>query len=282
MNHHETINMKIEMAIVEVKKAVRESGREMDVSYFYEHAPRYKRTMRRLTELQPVGASILNIGSHYLHLSAALRLLGYEVIGIDVAAFSNDPLVRHRASEFHLANHVVNQIDLGEFLEGAENTIDLVLFTEILEHVTFNPIRFWRRVYELMKIGGIIYITTPNSLTPWDILHSLKDIAMLRGTGLSVEGIFGQATYGHHWKEYSGRELRNYFARLSPDFLVQINYFDRHGAECSRLLSSSIKTSVRHLVHRLNSFVPPFRNHLEAVVRLTSKNCWLVAPPKFI
>ncbi len=32
----------------------------------------------------------------------------------------------------------------GEFLEGHDNSFDLIVRTEMLEHIAFNPVAFWR------------------------------------------------------------------------------------------------------------------------------------------
>jgi 2-polyprenyl-3-methyl-5-hydroxy-6-metoxy-1,4-benzoquinol methylase len=272
---------KITNALSIVEKEVYGEKYALDIAYFSEHKLRYWRTLHRITELCPVGGRILDVGSHYLHLSAALRLLGYEAVGMDVAVFSDQEPLKLRATKFAIANHVTNRIDGGDFLLGAD-PFDLISFTEIMEHITFNPISFWRRIYALMKVGSVIYITTPNSLTPWKILHSLKNMAMLRGTGLSTKEIFHNVTYGHHWKEYSAKELCEYFATLSPDFSVEVKSFNLPVAGNSRRAPISLKALARETVHWASGFMPAFRDQLEAVVHLKGKSRWCMDPPDFI
>ncbi|HEY1980210.1 MAG TPA: methyltransferase domain-containing protein [Xanthobacteraceae bacterium] len=268
----------IDSALSRVEAAVRDDKSEWDIQYFIEHRLRYSRTIQRVTELCPTGGRILNIGSHFLHLSAALHLLGYETAGIDVAAFSEQPLIKQRAARFHVTNNVVDRIDDGTFLAGGDDTFELVLFTEIMEHITFNPIRFWQRVYALMKPGSVIYITTPNSLTPWKMLHAFKNIVTMRGIGISMPEILHTVTYGHHWKEYSGKEIREYFALMSSDFHVEIRNFNLPMAP----LPVSLKGVIRQAVHWAGSFVPSFRDQIDVVVRLKSKSLWRIQPPEFI
>jgi 2-polyprenyl-6-hydroxyphenyl methylase/3-demethylubiquinone-9 3-methyltransferase len=79
---------------------------------------------------------------------------------------------------------------------------DVVVFTEILEHITFTPVLFWRRIYKLLKVGGSIYLTTPNALTPWKMLHVVKRLVTQNGVGITTPEIFHTVTFGHHWKEF--------------------------------------------------------------------------------
>jgi SAM-dependent methyltransferase len=267
-------------ALDNVEYSVRTGGNEKDLAYFLEHRPRFERTLLRLVEIvPPPHARVLDVGSHYLHTAAALRCLGYRVTAMDVGVFAGDALMQARAAEFGIDNQVVDGFERGLFRTGETEVIDAVVFTEILEHITFNPVLFWRRIYDLLTPGGIIYITTPNVLTPWKMLHVLKRLATLQGVGLTAPEIFLTVTYGHHWKEYSAHEIRDYFTRLSPDFSVEINHYNQ--PERPRCLSS-FKAFVRAATHALSSRVPRFREEIEAIVRVTVKTRWSVEPPKFI
>ncbi|MGB5733505.1 MAG: methyltransferase domain-containing protein [Thiohalocapsa sp.] len=100
-----------------------------------------------------------------------------------------------------------------------DNSMDVVLFTEILEHITFNPINVWREVYRILAPGGRILVTTPNYYSwkgrAWQFIR----YASGRGGGITVDEVLTTRTYGHHWREYSRREVLDYFQLLSPDFV---------------------------------------------------------------
>jgi 2-polyprenyl-6-hydroxyphenyl methylase/3-demethylubiquinone-9 3-methyltransferase len=164
----------VSASLVEVGRGIREGGNEADLKYFNGHLARYARTLHRVMELCLPGSRVLDIGSHYLHQAAALGVLGYEVVGIDVAAFSEQAPMKVRAARYNISNYSCDRMDLGEFLGGNEEAFDVILFTEILEHITFNPIRFWRRAYDLMKIGSLLYVTTPNCLTAFASISCLE------------------------------------------------------------------------------------------------------------
>jgi len=263
---------KIEQALLETKRIVLADGNQFEISYLG-HLSRYKLTLRRIMQLLPNGGCILDVGSHYLHQSVALRLLGYDVTGMDVSAFSGQPHIKDRSQLYNIDNHIVENFGDGSFLKYYSNKFDLVLFTEIMEHITFNPVRFWLRIYEMMKIGSDIYITTPNSLTPWKMLAILKNLIILRGTGLPVKAILNTVTYGHHWKEYSSKEIKNYFSLLSPDFVVSIAYYDYRP---SQPWTPSLQKNAEKISTWFSRLIPPFREELDVVVRLQAKTAWLI------
>ena len=183
----------IDRAFAKVKREIESEGCVQDIGYFG-HEARYRRNINRILELTSIGATLLDVGSHYLHQAAVLTELGFRVLGMDVAEFAGADQIKRRALKFKIQNNVVDRFDRGEFLNGYEDQIDLIVFSEIQEHITFNPIRFWQRIYHLLKIGGKIYLTTPNSLTAWKMASALKRLLSLQGYGIGVEEILGDNT----------------------------------------------------------------------------------------
>lgn len=228
-----------------------------DENYFHNQVNRYARTVSRIRELRPNPRRVLDIGSHYLHQSVLLSELGYQVSGIDIELFTSAAFVQERAHEFNVQNLAVNLLEKGDFLPGMEGQFDVIVFTEILEHITFNPVRFWKRVYELLTPDGIIYLSTPNSMRPAAVLRSAANLIRMRGVGLDIGQILGTVTYGHHWKEYSAWEIRKYFAMLSDDFAVETHWY-----------STDLHTHAgpKGQLKRLIAVVPCFRSDIEALI----------------
>jgi SAM-dependent methyltransferase len=231
-----------------------------DENYFHGQLGRFSRSVNRILQIRPTPCRVLDIGSHYLHQAGLLSLLGYEVYGLDVEIFTGADFVAERARRLNIRNFSTKTLEHGEFLEGYENYFDLVIFTEAIEHITFNPVGFWRRVYELLTQGGTIYLTTVNSFRPKALLKTILRLTTLTGTGLSVREVLGTITYGHHWKEYSPREIKQYFEALSPDFKVDVRPY-------SQMPRGGLK---RALIGSL-SLVPIFRTDIEAIVNIPTK-----------
>ena len=266
-------------ACAAVRKEVVSSRSADDLAYFNLHERRFRATASRIIELVPSGARILDVGSHYLHLTSVLALVGYEVRAIDVPAHSTLPFVRERAVRMGIPLTVAegDAVAQGRFLTAEADSFDAVLFCEILEHITFNPIPFWRRIHGLLRPNGIILLTTPNSLKLLSVLGALWNLVTLRRIGLSVKQIMGHATFGQHWKEYSAREIGEYFAHLSPDFMVHIRkvHYGPVPEDVQRTIGS-----LRTAILRFGNATGFFADNLEAVITLSAKTTWTLREPR--
>jgi 2-polyprenyl-3-methyl-5-hydroxy-6-metoxy-1,4-benzoquinol methylase len=238
-----------------------------DANYFKSQLSRYLYSVKRITALRPPPARVLDIGSHYLQQTALLSLMGYDVVGIDVPLFTEAPFVRERAARLRITNIGTEGHQAGAFLQGDgyDGTFDVIVCTEILEHIAFNPVAFWRRVWQLLSPNGIIYLTTPNSFRVRALVKALLRLVRLEGLGLSVEEVLTVVTYGHHWKEYSSAEIKKYFALLSPDFTVETHTYEDADSNHS-------------LVSKALEILPPFRSNIEAIIRLRSRTKFLDSP----
>jgi SAM-dependent methyltransferase len=243
-----------------------------DQGYFESQGHRFRHAVARLQRLHPTPCRVLDIGSHYLHQAALLRLLGHDVVGVDVPVFATADFVVERSRRLGIENVVITSMEEGDFLQGGghEGTFDIVVFTAVLEHITFNPVRFWRRIYELLSDKGLIYLTTPNSLRPAAILNHLLRLVTFKGLGLPVEDVLNTVTYGHHWKEYSSREIKEYFRLISPDFTVSTNWYNDAPASQS-LLGTLARTA---------GVLPFFRPAIEGVASLSGKTGTLASVPE--
>ncbi|WP_165222140.1 class I SAM-dependent methyltransferase [Affinirhizobium pseudoryzae] len=103
---------------------------------------------------------------------------------------------------------ISRRIELGDSIADiADNSVDLVLFCEIIEHISFNPIPFGKQIYRVLLSGGRIIVTTPNSMYHGSLSERLTRLWSGSGYGPRVEEIIKQGTYGHHRKEFSVSEL---------------------------------------------------------------------------
>ncbi len=172
-----------------------------DENYYTTQLSRYLYSIHRIRELSPRPCRVLDIGSHYLHQSILLSLLGYEVSGVDVPVFTESPFIKQRALAMKISNTSSTGQESGDFLQGRHGTFQLIVCTEMLEHIAFNPVAFWRRAWELLSEDGMIYLTTPNAFRARQLVKSLFRLATFKGIGLPVDEILSVITYGHHWKE---------------------------------------------------------------------------------
>jgi 2-polyprenyl-3-methyl-5-hydroxy-6-metoxy-1,4-benzoquinol methylase len=115
--------------------------------YIYQAYPRFCLTKRFLTEtVTPSnGGRILDIGSHWLHSASLYAMDGFSVTGADICYNDEIPVVKGISQEFNIKliclRDLSNPIELDSL---PENSFDVILFTEILEHITFNPVAMWK------------------------------------------------------------------------------------------------------------------------------------------
>ncbi|MEO5910569.1 MAG: methyltransferase domain-containing protein, partial [Pelobium sp.] len=181
---------KVEEVLFKVTEMIRNDGHQQDISYFKFHKDRYQRMALALEPKDEKKKSVLNIGSHYLHSTLIFQLLGFEVDSMDVDVFWNIDFVDARATHYQVNKIIENDLETLMSLKNIHDKYDIVLFTEILEHITFNPIAFWKKIYDSLKTDGIIYISTPNSLNLANVIRATIKIVTLRGIGTPLNEIF--------------------------------------------------------------------------------------------
>lgn len=192
-------------------------------AYLRIHYERYLKTRELIYQTRPApnGQRFLDVGAHWLHQALMYAMDGFEVIAVDLPDTFSHAHVQRLAKAFNVT--LISYADLSRPVELdhlPDGFIDIILFSEIIEHITFNPVEMWRTFYRLLAPGGKIVVTTPNYYALEGRFWEWRRLWGGGGGGLTVEEILEINTYGPHWKEYSAKELSEYFLRLSPDFQV--------------------------------------------------------------
>lgn len=82
----------------------------------------------------------------------------------------------------------------------SENSFDIVLFCEIIEHLLIDPVKVLREIRRILKSGGQLILTTPN-------VSRLENVArMISGVNI-YDPYSGYGPYGRHNREYNKHEL---------------------------------------------------------------------------
>jgi 2-polyprenyl-3-methyl-5-hydroxy-6-metoxy-1,4-benzoquinol methylase len=250
-----------------------------DVAYLRRHFERYRRTKARAHANGCTlrrGKRLLDVGAHWLHQALMYAMDGFEVTALDLPVTFEIESVRNLAKAHNitlLSNENLEQP--AALAQVADNSFDLVLFTEIIEHIAFNPISLWREIYRVMREGARIVVTTPNYYAlrgrTWDWARFLKGF----GGGLDTLDMLNHHTHAVHWKEYSLRELIRYFSVLSPDFsCVNSAHVGRYSSDYPRRLIGSI-------ARLLERTVPVLRPDIYAEIELMRKDKGIVIEPRW-
>ena len=192
-----------------------------DVDYLRAHLSRFINTYDRFNSGwdRNRGVRLLDIGAHWLHQSVVFSLGGYEITAADVPVTFEIPAVRGLAAARNIELLSYSNLAApGSLAQLESDSINVVLMAEIIEHITFNPVEMWKEIYRVLAPGGRIVVTTPNYYWAGGRAWQWKRFSTGFGGGLSTGEILGVHTMGHHWKEFSLRELQHYFCMLSPDF----------------------------------------------------------------
>ena len=268
--------LEIAAAFQKLESILSSDAVESDYCYYKMHKTRFERMIITITNKIAPGSFILDIGSHYLHTSLVLTFLGYKVYAMDVTNFHELLFVKNRVQSHDLIALINDDLENPAVLDSFNDFFDCVIFSETLEHITFNPINFWKNMHGITKLKGMIYLSTPNSMNLFNMINSIKRIILMDGIGISVNGIFSSVTYGHHWKEYSKREIREYFNFLSKDFMVHINKYSYR-----KYPRNGIKNFCFYIIRAVGNASYIFADELEIIVRMSDKTTWLVKSPSY-
>lgn len=121
----------------------------------YAYANRRQHTLELVKKVSVPGAKILDVAAAQGNFSLYLAELGYRVTWNDL---------REELAEYVKLKHEQGDIEYAPgnvFDLGFEEDFDVVLITEIIEHVA-HPDEFLEKIKHLVKPGGSIVMTTPN------------------------------------------------------------------------------------------------------------------------
>ncbi len=171
--------------------------------YFDIHIDRYRFILKQIEKLNlPKNSKILDIGCFPAHLSDSLSSLGYDVYGV---------------SSFHenVTSSKIFSINIeNQNLPFKKDFFDLVLFSEVLEHLTEYPERLFLEVSRVLKKSGYFLITTPNAARSQNILLLLLNKNTYPPLDQFKTTHFQDGTiYHRHNREYVISELSNIYPK---------------------------------------------------------------------
>ena len=130
-------------------------GEETDRGYAYSYELRLAETLKMVQRVIKPPARILDVAAAQGNFSLKLAEMGYQVTWNDLRADLAD-YVRLKHTSGEIAYAPGNVFDL-----GFDEAFDLVLITEIIEHVA-HPDQFLKKIRKIVKPGGYVVMTTPN------------------------------------------------------------------------------------------------------------------------
>lgn len=149
---------------------------------------------------------VLVVGLGTGKMAVVLNKLGFYVEGIDDDAGGKrtSEILNRRFPNFY--THV-SELEKGQFNCKSDN-FDLVISTDVIEHLPGSPKRYLRGLFRVLRDGGHLMLSDPN---PSSIAYVLKIISGRTPYPDNIERWFdvaGTGYYQGHWREYTPSELK--------------------------------------------------------------------------
>jgi SAM-dependent methyltransferase len=226
-----------------------------------QHCVRLYKSCRLFHLLENHLGDVLEIGPFFGYIPFFLKpnATSYTVLeGDDPATYPLKPLYQKRGIKMQF-------VDLFETfgpihsathrLAYADASFNTIVCWAAMEHFNFNPVKFVRELYRVLKPGGRVYIAVPNRASFQNLVELLlgrsdREVIDRYYTYENYQSNGTTAYYGFHWREYSYPEIAHLFARAgftvrsagtSVAFQVHARTsIRRHIARCANRLLASL------------------------------------------
>ena len=166
---------------------------------------------------------ILEIGAFLGIVSIVLSKIGFSVVAGDLPIFMKNKRLQQRYNEYKV---VWREVDLKEGkIPFDENSFDLVIMCETLEHLNFNPIQSLSEIRRILYPNGILYLSHPN-IAQWE---NRKKLLFGQSIHNPIEHFFNQIDpkknmiVAIHWREYTAQEINELLSKIG--FKIKQQYY---------------------------------------------------------
>jgi len=213
-----------------IERGILSKFNEDDIQLFYGDYRRRAELLKDVVHLIPKNAMILDAGSSPGFNSLALKMLGYDVISVDINPEPYKPLLERLGIK-------VIKVDLeNESIPLNDESVDCVVFTEVLEHLHPYKISFTlSEINRTLKWGGYLYLTSPN----------------ICSIGKRIKLLLGHNPLGKmHVREYTIKEIRDMlnahgFKPIREEFSLSYN-ITPHDAKDKDYKENLLKMTLRY------------------------------------
>jgi 2-polyprenyl-3-methyl-5-hydroxy-6-metoxy-1,4-benzoquinol methylase len=98
--------------------------------------------------------NVLEVGSGLGYLTYSIAKMGLHIKGIDIAEIAVSKAIKKYGDLFMCQ-------DIYNLSEVENDKYDVIIMTEVIEHIP-DPISFITKLVKLLKVGGTLFMTTPN------------------------------------------------------------------------------------------------------------------------
>ena len=185
-----------------VEASLRSSGRE-DL----DHLCRYVLIIDMISRIARPDMKVLDVASSGQVLPALRDVIGFQ----DIRVTNGGPGCESAVEELHLppsktgavCSYPYDIFDIEKTFPYPNETFDLIIFTEVLEHITRDPMHTMSELNRITKVGGWLMLETPNSVS----LRAV--IKCVRGDHPQVWSQYlSDGSRDRHNREYTPEEVK--------------------------------------------------------------------------
>ena len=179
----------------EVQAELSAAGQDI-VQYFETSLPRYEYTLS--LALNQNRGRVLDLGCSPGHLAMALSKAGFQVQGVDLNAVWLSKYAPGWPERLRITHTNIEQ----DPLPFASDSFDLVIFTEVLEHIAItDPCVILQEIRRVLRPGGRMILSTPN------VANLSNVVAFVQGENVFWPPNMFYGSVDRHNREYTPAEL---------------------------------------------------------------------------
>lgn len=180
----------------------------MTNNYYQIHYYRINKLFEEIKNLQlPSGGKVLDIGCYPPYLSDWLKKQGFDVFGV---SSDHEKIQDPKVSTLNIET---------EDFPYKDNTFDLVVLTEVIEHLSNNPVKLLQKIKKILRPGGHLIITTPNA----GRLQNIISLIFNKNIYFPIYQM-DQNIYFRHQREYVKPEMDLVISQAGLDKFKSIYY----------------------------------------------------------
>ncbi len=145
--------------------------------------------------------NILDVGAFYGHLLIPLTHFNFKLNATDLEVFFKNKTIKERFQRYGIEYRSYKNLN---HLPFVDNSFDMIILSEVLEHLFYSPITMFLEIKRVLKPKGHLILTTPN------VFSLPKKIKFLLGQNIypPLEDFCTKPYYSIHHREWGLNEIK--------------------------------------------------------------------------